>query len=213
MALRTLILLLLVSLASPSCKPRYHCPPEMVQLTGLTVCMDRHEASLGEGQPGQADGSGTTAPAVSRAGVLPSLRISWRQASQACRLARKRLCREVEWQLACAGPDGARRFPYGTEYETGRCVDHSFTQKLGSSGPQPTGSAPDCRSPEGIFDLSGNVWEWLADTGPGGEPGHIAGGGAGNRDGKRLRCSAGKRIVQPTTTQAGAIGFRCCKDL
>jgi formylglycine-generating enzyme required for sulfatase activity len=134
------------------------------------LCVDRYEASIWS----QADGSGTAygvgpgqvaypatfppngnaaAPlyAVSRAGVLPSTRVTWFQAQQACAASGKRLLTNAEWQTAAAGtPDG------GHDAASAPC-------NIFGRGLVPTGSLPGCASRHGVHDLVGNAWEWVAD--------------------------------------------------
>jgi formylglycine-generating enzyme required for sulfatase activity len=89
--------------------------------------------------------------AVSIPGVHPSACITWFQAAQACRLAGKRLLTNSEWQDAAAGtPDP------GTDNGTTDC-------NIGGSDTVNTGSRSSCKSSWGVFDMVGNVEEWVAD--------------------------------------------------
>jgi formylglycine-generating enzyme required for sulfatase activity len=89
--------------------------------------------------------------AVSIPGVAPSACVSWFQANQACLLAGKRLLTNREWQGAAAGtPDP------GTDNLTTDCA-------VSSPGPANTGSRSNCKSSWGVFDMVGNVDEWVAD--------------------------------------------------
>jgi hypothetical protein len=89
--------------------------------------------------------------AVSIPGVPPSACITWFQADQACLLSGKRLPTNLEWQGAAAGtPDP------GTDNLTTDCA-------VKSPGPVNTGSRSSCKSAWGVFDMVGNVEEWVAD--------------------------------------------------
>ncbi|MBI5545401.1 MAG: SUMF1/EgtB/PvdO family nonheme iron enzyme [Deltaproteobacteria bacterium] len=204
------LLLSCFTLASAgACAPKVPCPPDMALIPGSKVCIDRYEAALEGGVAGENDGKGMTAKAVSKAGVLPAVQVSQLQAKAACANAGKRLCSKAEWMLACQGAE-KRAFPYGgAKWVPERCADRALTEKLNSTKPQPTGSLSGCRTPEGVFDLSGNVWEWLADTGPDGNPAVLIGGGFGNDS--NLSCAPHEPFGQPVTQQGEAMGFRCCR--
>ena len=89
--------------------------------------------------------------AVSIPGVLPASCISWFQANQACLLSGKRLLTNREWQGAAAGtPDP------GTDNLTTDCAVNSHDVVN-------TGSRSSCKSSWGVFDMVGNVSEWVAD--------------------------------------------------
>ena len=194
----------------------------MAPVPGLPVCIDRYEASfkVQQAQPkgtekNTENGSARAHPlkALSRAGVMPARNISWTDAQKACQNSAKRLCSMDEWQRACAGTGKKRRYPYGDEYRKALCWDRWRSQKYQHQGPAKTGSAPACRNPQGVYDLSGNVWEWIADRGPGGEPAFMLGSGSNNDSKGKLSCDPGKHIGQPSNSKASALGFRCCKDM
>jgi hypothetical protein len=93
--------------------------------------------------------------AVSVAGVIPSSRITWFQAQEACTNAGKRLPANGEWQQAVAGtPD-----PGGDNGAT----DCNTASALVAVA---TGSRSGCVSSRGAFDMVGNVLEWVADWVP-----------------------------------------------
>lgn len=86
--------------------------------------------------------------------------VSWKQADRYCRSVGKRLPTFEEWEWAAqVGPEG-RRFAWGSD-EPG--ADH-LCWSFGASraGTCPVGSFPRSRTPDGIDDLFGNVWEWLS---------------------------------------------------
>jgi len=83
--------------------------------------------------------------AVSVKGVTPTACVTWFQAEQACAASGKRLLTNQEWQRAAAGtPDGSQCNVSGTSVAK-------------------TGANPDCVSRWRIYDMVGNVWEWVAD--------------------------------------------------
>jgi hypothetical protein len=92
--------------------------------------------------------------AVSLQGVTPSALGTWFQAQQACANSRKRLPSNAEWQAAAAGtPVGA------TDDGTNDCnTTHAATVL--------TGTRSRCVSARGVFDMGGNLAEWVADWMP-----------------------------------------------
>jgi formylglycine-generating enzyme required for sulfatase activity len=179
------------------------CPAEMAPIAGQRACVDRWEASLSD------DGK----VAMSRARVVPAA-ISQLQARAACEAAGKHLCTRAEWTAACKGPGDARRYSYGKKYVPGRCHDKTMRDKRHSQKPLPTGSLPACRTPEGVYDLSGNVWEWLATDKPDAPTAYFVGGGFGNDDSDdNLSCVPEDPLGQPVTQVVEALGFRCCLTL
>jgi hypothetical protein len=174
-----------------ACRPS--CPADMARVGQTAVCIDRYEAS--------ADGS--TARSV--AGVAPWVSQHQAQAANRCEKAGKRLCTAAEWQAAC----GARAYPYGDDFVAGRGGDTNGGQCLGDgSGTLPTGARAGCVGPvPGLHDLSGNVWEWLADQTGGA---CVAAGGSVDAcaDPALLGCAA--RATVGCNSSSPAIGFRCC---
>jgi len=87
--------------------------------------------------------------AVSIPGVLPSSCITWFQANQACALSGKRLIRNGEWQRAAASTPDSGNGPMDCNTQSG--------------GPSNTGSRTNCKSAWGVFDMVGNMYEWVED--------------------------------------------------
>ncbi|RMG92654.1 MAG: hypothetical protein D6706_16480, partial [Chloroflexi bacterium] len=86
-------------------------------------------------------------------GNHPVRDVTWAEANTFCEWAGKRLPTEAEWEAAARGP-------YGFLYPWG---DEKTAVSLPASGTYPVGSIPENRSFFGAFDMSGNVWEWVAD--------------------------------------------------
>lgn len=97
-------------------------------------------------------------------GHKPRGNVAWQEASDLCLAAGKRLCRENEWERACRGPSG-RQYSYGTERDPARCNTPIEGTGPGPGGPPvaASGSLESCVTPEGVFDLNGNLSEWTSD--------------------------------------------------
>ena len=176
----------------------------------LRFCMDRYEWP-------------------NRKGELPRTLTSWNEAKAFCASVAKRLCTDVEFNFACEGEE-MRPYVYGftrdatkcnfdkpyrprsfvfTPWE--KCMDDASCKLAFAAIDQraPAGANPECVSPEGIFDLNGNVNEWVSlpfNKSP--RRSGLKGGWWGP---VRDRC-------RPTTTfhdeadYGYEVGFRCCAD-
>lgn len=178
------------------------------------------------------DGHESTLRAVSRPGVIPQGYISGKQASNACQASGKRLCSSDEWQTACRGPEHTQ-FPYGQERRAGVCNDdfrglHPVpeaavllgipSKSLWSQGMNQsiinqladtllaTGERAECTNAYGVFDMVGNLHEWVDDA-----EGTFRGGyymdTSKNGDG----CSYATK-AHDFTYHDYSTGFRCCAD-
>lgn len=68
-----------------------------------------------------------------------------------------RLPTEAEWEAAARGLV-RRRFAYGNEFDPSRC--NTFETHIRRT--TPVGVFPEGRTPEGLMDMTGNVWEWTS---------------------------------------------------
>lgn len=170
--------------------------------------------------------------AVSKPGVIPQGYISGVEAESACRASGKRLCTAGEWEQGCRGPSGSQ-FPYGNERRSHVCNDdvrakHPVIEAVSAAGlPRdrtwkegmnlpminqlpdsllPTGERSDCVTSEGLYDMVGNLHEWVADA-----DGTFRGGyymdTTQNGDGCSYQTTAHDFDYHDYST-----GFRCCAD-
>lgn len=211
------------------------CPEEMV-LINEKFCIDRYEASVenpvnGTWEPHSPyhTPSGNSFRSVSKPYVTPQAHISGEMAQVACENSGKRLCTSEEWLLSCRGTE-ERIFPYGSTYQSNACNDvyadgHPLIHYFGTSegiwdaqhmndpniNQQPnslakTGAFDNCVTPEGVYDLHGNIHEWVAD-----DSGTFRGGfyadASINGTGCQYRTTAHNKAYYDYST-----GFRCCAD-
>jgi hypothetical protein len=124
----------------------------------------------------------------------PMTNVTWEKANQLCHDAGKRLCHELEWELACEGI-GGRTYPYGARYDETR-----YQQ------PQDVSSA------SGVRALA-TIGEWTLSVfgGEGEERNEKALRGPPKRDGNPSTRRCAHRGKTAPSTESEAIGFRCCR--
>lgn len=101
--------------------------------------------------------------ACSQAGRLPWHSIRQGDALEACEQIGWRLCALEEITRACQGLEN-RRYPYGSRLVAGRCNirDAYVVPGEAQSSVAPAGYFSACVSQDGVFDMTGNLWEWVA---------------------------------------------------
>jgi sulfatase modifying factor 1 len=147
----------------------------------------------------------------------PVVHVSWIDAREYCRWAGGRLPSETEWEYAARGGLERRRYPWGDELTPDgehrmNVFQGSFPERDtgadGYAGTAPVGSFPP--NGYGLYDATGNVWEWTADRFGPARPGQrvTRGGSYLCHDSYcwRYRCAA--RSGTTPDSSAGNMGFR-----
>ncbi len=131
--------------------------------------------------------------------------ISFTQAEARCKRKKKRICTTQEWEKACKGKYN-RKFPYGNKFNASKC-------NTADADGEPrkykrTGSFKKCRSPYGLYDMSGNLSEW---TKSGNSSRQILKGGSYKSEDFDAKCSSVKKASKGS--RKSTYGYRCCSNL
>jgi serine/threonine protein kinase/formylglycine-generating enzyme required for sulfatase activity len=129
--------------------------------------------------------------------------------SRTGRVPGARLCTEREWERAARGADD-REFPHGDRLAPDDAdIDQTYGKEPLAFGPDEVGSHPASRSPFGIDDMCGNVFEWTRSSLAPNE--HVLRGGGFYYDLSTARI-ANRQVPEPTIHDAN-LGLRVCATL
>lgn len=116
-----------------------------------------------------------------------------------------RLCTEVEWERAARGAD-EREFPGGARLEPDDAnFDETYGRDGASMGPDEIGSYPGSRSPFGLDDTAGNIFEWTRSI----TPGQYVIRGGSYFYGQFICRSTNRTTIDPSVRDFG-LGLRVC---
>ena len=174
-------------------------------VTEIRVCMDQFEAP-------------------NKAGARPLTMRSYTMAKRWCKERGKRVCTEQEWEHACEGNDH-RPLCYGWKVDRTLCNSDKRWKpfdaaKLTTGGDDadreaerlwqgtPSGTYRTCLSPFGVYDLMGNVEEWVTSRKGRKWPGALKGGFWAK---PWTGCRGTNDAHEPDFTFYET-GFRCCVE-
>jgi hypothetical protein len=190
----------------PTCYA-YHEQLSLLQgpTSNIRVCVDQFEAP-------------------NKRGARPLTMQSFLSAEKWCGKRGKRLCSEQEWELACEGPQHLP-LAYGWSVNVKLCnsgkqwkqVDFSAFDKSREDGLKeaerlwqgtPSGRYKTCVSAFGLYDMIGNLEEWVTTRPSRDQPGALMGGFWS----KPWTGCRGTNDAHQATFAFYETGFRCCKD-
>ena len=93
----------------------------------------------------------------------PAVGVCWHEARAYCAWLSVqtgqpfRLPTEAEWEAAASGQRG-RRYAYGNDFDASRC--NAFETHIRRA--TPIGVFPGGETPEGLVDMTGNIWDWTS---------------------------------------------------
>jgi len=150
----------------------------------------------------------------------PMANVTWFGARAYCLDYGWRLPTEMEWEKAARGTDG-RAYPWGDELTRNHANFYSSRdpfEEMSTLGSRTTpvgfynGRAYDsyatsnAASPYGLYDMAGNVWQWIGDTHPGFSDRFMR-GGSKDTYAKDLRVWVPNSA--PPMYYSPGVGFRC----
>ncbi|WP_320041220.1 SUMF1/EgtB/PvdO family nonheme iron enzyme [uncultured Desulfobacter sp.] len=111
---------------------------------------------------------------------------------------------ENMWQAAAGGKE-RRKYPWGEKITP----EHCNYNKTNLNDPSPVNIFLSGKTPEGIYDMSGNVWEWTSSFWDDSEGAYVMKGGAFDNSEEDCRC-ASRFSLYPVYRNYN-IGFRCAR--
>ena len=187
----------------------YHIAPQNIQLNNFWI--DQYQTTNADYQEYLLANSSAPSPMVWPAAPgeekHPVRGVIWDQANAYCQWKNKRLPSEAEWEVAGRGPgQPPPLYPWGSDPTAG-----GKTINLPNQNTYEVGSQSFNKSPFDVFDMLGNIWEWVGE--PYGDTNLTAGHrilhGTAYGD---IRDLAFRYVIAPDNSDIQNAGFRCAAD-
>jgi len=133
----------------------YHSALQSISLNDFWI--DQYQTTNEQYQKYLSE-TGAQGPQVPGKDKHPVMGVTWEQAVAYCSWANKRLPTEAEWEVAGRGPGtNPQLYPWGNDPTAGGKALNLPNETY------EVGSQPFNVSPLGIYDMVGNVWEWVGE--------------------------------------------------
>ena len=183
----------------------YHSTPQSLELGGFWI--DQYPTTNAQYDQYLAE-AGAEAPLIWPGEPDHPVRgVTWEQAAAYCSSLKKRLPREAEWEAAGRGSGTPPQlYPWGND-----ATAEGQALRLPDQDTYAVGTQSFNRSPFGVFDMVGNIWEWVDEPYSQAQQGfRIMRGG---RFGLPVLDLAYRLAVKPDDTRyLKYAGFRCAAD-
>ena len=172
---------------------------EMVQIPGETYSMDKYLVTQGEYEKEMGKN-----PSFFKGSNLPVETVTWYEAKDYCRKLGKRLPTESQWEKAARGGAITDYYWGNSEGDISR-----YAWYVGNSNGKthPIGQKEPNRF--GLYDMAGNVWEWIADDRNNNGKYKVLRGGSWFSLPADMRSSS-RGTFSPDYSYS-SVGFRCSK--
>jgi serine/threonine-protein kinase len=183
----------------------YHIAPQMLSIEHFWI--DQYQVTNAQYEKFVTE-AGAAPPTVWPGdGDHPVRGVTWEQAVAYCGWLHKRLPNEGEWEAAGRGPGvEPRLYPWGNDPTA-----EGQALRLPDQDTYAVGTQSFNKSPFGVFDMVGNIWEWV------GDPYNTEKEGSrvlrGGRFGLPVLDLAYRLVVAPSDTRyVQYAGFRCAAE-